>query len=117
MRRGAEIDVHGAHGKGDTVLHQLEMMHPALAQELGPRPLEEVQIRRMVDIAGKVRVLVVDADGERMAAHSASASGSSNRLACRPTKPCGTLLPRCWKASAVSRRPRGVRWMKPCWIR
>src|SRR5690554_333171 len=42
---------------------------------------------------------------------------SSKRLCCSPTKPCGTTLPRCWKAAPVSMRPRGVRWMNPCWIR
>ena len=47
-------------------------------------------------------------------ARAHSASGSSNRLVCMPTNPCGTLIPRCWNAAPVSMRPRDVRWMKPC---
>ena len=99
------------------VLGQLGMMDALGAQELGPPALEEVQVGRVVDVAGEIGVLVVDADGEAVGGSRLLPSGSSNRLACMPTKPCGTAMPRCWNASAVSMRPRGVRWMKPCWIR
>src|SRR5687768_16714025 len=72
MRGPAEIDGHAAHRKGDAVLHQLGVMHTALAQELGPRPLKEMQVRGMVDVAGEIRVFVVDAGGEMAGGHSSS---------------------------------------------
>ena len=42
---------------------------------------------------------------------------SWNRLICCCARSCGASRPRCFQALAVSTRPRGVRWMKPCWIR
>ena len=42
---------------------------------------------------------------------------SWNRLICCCARSFGASRPRCRQALAVSTRPRGVRWMKPCWIR
>jgi hypothetical protein len=41
-------------------------MHAPGPQELGPPPLEEVQVRGVIDVAGKIGVFVVDADGEEV---------------------------------------------------
>ena len=57
-----KIDGHGAHRKGNSVLGQFAVMDALHPQELGSRPLEEFKIRRMVDIARKIGVLVVDAN-------------------------------------------------------
>ena len=64
--------LHRPHRKGDAVLDQFGVMHAEIAQELGPAPLEEVQIGRVIDVAGKVGVFVVDADGEAMASSTAA---------------------------------------------
>ena len=42
---------------------------------------------------------------------------SWNRLICCCARSFGASRPRCLQALAVSTRPRGVRWMNPCWIR
>src|SRR6516165_12093945 len=47
------------------------------------------------------------------AAHSSSPENSPNCAGSR----VGSGSPRCWKAGAVSNRPRGVRCRKPFWIR
>src|SRR5665213_118470 len=59
------------------------MMHPLVAQELGPSALEEVEIRRMIDRAGEIGVLIIDANLDAVRSIHGS-SGSSNRLACWP---------------------------------
>src|SRR5690606_23054159 len=66
---------------------------------------------------GHPRHAIVEAGArDRKAQRDALVHSSSppNRLDWSPAKPCGTILPRCWKAMAVSMRPRGVRWMNPC---
>src|SRR5690349_11078641 len=50
---------------------------------------------------------------DRVFTHSSSPENSPN---CDGSR-AGSGKPRCWKASAVSKRPRGVRCRKPFWIR
>ena len=45
-----------------------------------------------------------------------SSSSPRNSWNCELSR-AGSARPRCLKAWAVSSRPRGVRWRKPCWIR
>jgi len=43
-------------------------------------------------------------------------SSSSVRRNWAASRSFGGCRPRCFQAMFVSTRPRGVRWMKPCWI-
>ena len=56
------------------VFDQLEMMYAEIAQKFGPAPLEELEISRVIDIAGEIRVFVIDADRKTMRAHAPRSS-------------------------------------------
>src|SRR6185437_2572433 len=66
MRRRLELEAHRTHRERHALPGQLGVMHAMVAQELGARPLEELEVGGMIDIAGKIRVLVIDADGKAL---------------------------------------------------
>src|SRR5262249_19451465 len=122
-------DRHRAYHEGESrrlgkrLLVERAMISTDQAQIIGARPLHETQVVGVIDDAGEIGVLVIDPHRHDMAAvtnltveghHSSSscptrANGAGSRR--------GSTRPRWRKAWLVSRRPRGVRWMKPCWIR
>src|SRR5690606_39629884 len=67
MGRPLEIYGHRAHRESDALARQLPMMDAKIAQEFGPRPLEEFQIGRVIDVAGKIGVFVIDPDRKTVA--------------------------------------------------
>ena len=122
-----EIDLHVAHGEGEAFRRELAMMDAEQPQIVGAPALHEMQIARVIDAAGKIRVLEIDAL-EKLVAGLASAGRQSRpssdiRRRRRRGSICamsgceGAARPRCAKAFGVSSRPRGVRCTNPCWIR
>jgi hypothetical protein len=77
MRRGIELDIHGANRKGDALLGQFAMVNARFAQPFGAAALEELEIGGMVDIAGKVGVFVVDPHRKAMLAHAPPPSSTT----------------------------------------
>src|SRR5690606_23881969 len=127
-----EVDLHAVDDKGERVLalEEFRVIDARQPQEIGAAPLRETQIARMVNDAREIRVLVIDAHRQYMAppldapgkigpalrAHASSPPPKSPP--CRASLAAdGAGRPRWAKAAAVSTRPRGVRFTKPCWIR
>src|SRR5690606_8022499 len=104
-----EGDIHGPHGEGEALRGQFGMVDTLVAQEFGAPALEEFQIGRMIDIAGKIGVFVIDADGEAMARHGAAPSRTGIRMAiCPSNSPTSSADP--WMSRAnVSHSARASR--------
>ena len=115
-------------------VHQLGVVDAGQPQEIGAAALEEFEVACMVDDAGKVGVCEVDAGAQPMAERRQFAGQRGSLLGCHglvvvvrhsssksvpwsAARSAGAAMPRCFQALAVRMRPRGVRWMKPCWIR
>ena len=61
-RRGKVADLTVEHGEDDPVITaQSGLLDPAKAQHLGTRPLGEIQIAAVIDDAGGIDVLIIDA--------------------------------------------------------
>src|SRR4029450_6282663 len=82
-------------------------------QPFGARPLHEFEVVRVVDDAGGIGVLVINADGK--AKGLARPHSEGKRSAAAPG--VGGVSPKCRYERAVATRPREVRCRKPCWIR
>ena len=100
------------------------------ADEVGPPALHEADVAAVIDDAGEIGVLEIDAHRQDVTAGDQAAgkvgpglrgrhssSPSPNSVNCAAAGPDGAARPRWRKACGVSRRPRGVRWTKPCWMR
>ena len=93
----------------------------------GASALEVSQIARVLNDAGEVGVLIVDTHGQPMLTALEHAGGGSDWVVGRhpsssnngntPIGAAGGVSPKCTYALAHAIRPRGVRWMKPCWRR
>src|SRR5690349_8795948 len=66
MRRPRKVDLHRAHRKRDALLDQFRMMNALGPQEFRSPALEEMQIRRVIDVPRKIGVFVIDPDREAM---------------------------------------------------
>src|SRR5215475_2782496 len=85
--------------------------------------LAEFQVVGVIDVAGEIGVLVIDADRQDMGL-AFDPPGKIRPIAARHSSPplnrpnwagrSGACSPRWAKALCVSTRPRGVRAMKPC---
>src|SRR5690606_20933864 len=64
--RRVELHRHRAHRKRHALTDQFRVVHADGPQELGARPLEEMQICRVIDDARAIGVLVIDANVEAM---------------------------------------------------
>src|SRR6202008_3634407 len=85
--------------------------------------LHEAKIVGVIDDAGEIGVLVIDPHRHHVAALANLAVEGSHSSSLWPNSPncvgsrVGSARPRWRKACEVRTRPRGVRWMKPFWIR
>ncbi len=109
---------------------RLLVVEAQVAQPLGARALEELEVFAVVDHAARVGVLVVDPHWEtnirtvRVAARAwwrcgswrgGSALRGGIEEVAAPVR--GWTSPKWRQARAVATRPRGVRCRKPCWMR
>src|SRR5690606_13018441 len=128
-----KVDFHPVYGKGDRIIaiKQIGVMNSGEPQKVWPPPLCKAEIVRVIDNAGEIRVLVIDADGELMdlpldppgkirpdcPAHASSSPSSKSMGWFDWLALAGMATPICAKAAAVRMRPRGVRFTSPCWMR
>ena len=124
-RRRPVVDRAAAHREHQAeAAAQAGVVEPEAAQHLGARALGELEIGGVVDDAGGIGVLVVDADaagGGRPPSMSPDRSSPTGRhgigrRTVRSGRPGSRrrLEARCCQARRVSRRPRGVRCSRPC---
>src|SRR5690606_27916206 len=127
-----ELDLHPTHDEGEARRLGLRLREQRMqvggeqAQTVGAAALHEAQAIGVIDDAGEIRVLVIDADLHDMAAVAdravergrirASSSPPPNSLSCAGSR-VGSARPRWRKACEGRSRPRGVRCRNPHWIR
>src|SRR5207302_364721 len=112
-RGRAVLDREARHREHNAALaRELLLRVSARAQPLGASALEEAQVAGVVDDAGAVGVLPVDAHRPAEGAHR----GSSNSCSVAAAR-SGGVRPRCRYEARVDMRPRGVRTRERCAMR
>ncbi len=127
-RRLQEIDRHVADGKGEPLRRKLAMMDAEKAKIVRSPALHEVQIARVIDAAGKIRVLEIDALCGAVARGRQAAGKARRGLSsiCRSwRRECGRSTALCifcsnvrtmnsaGRMSAISTSARGFRQGRP----